>query len=54
MCCGSPRAYLGTMHSGPADWDPLTTRNDLFPGFANDGDLTDPTDPWQFSNFLIA
>jgi homospermidine synthase len=45
--------YLGTLHSAPADWDPLTTRNDLFPRFANDADGIDRSDPWQFSNFLI-
>ncbi|MDP9463040.1 MAG: saccharopine dehydrogenase NADP-binding domain-containing protein [Actinomycetota bacterium] len=45
--------YLGTMQSAPADWDPLTTRNDLFPGFANDADGIDRIDPWQFSNFLV-
>ena len=46
--------YLGTLHSAAADWDPLTTRNDLFAGFANDADMLDRSDPWQFSNFLIA
>jgi len=46
--------YLGTMHSAAADWDPLTTRNDLFARFANDADGIDRDDPWQFSNFLIA
>ena len=45
--------YLGTMHSAATDWDPLTTRNDLFPTFANDADLIDRDDPWQFSNFLV-
>ena len=45
--------YLGTMHSAATDWDPLTTRNDLFPGFANDADGLDRDDPWQFSNFLV-
>jgi homospermidine synthase len=45
--------YLGTMFSGPTDWDPLTTRNDLFPGFSNDPDGLDLSDPWQFSNFLV-
>ena len=45
--------YLGTMHSEAADWDPLTTRNDLFAGFANDADGLDHSDPWQFGNFLI-
>ncbi|HEX3090136.1 MAG TPA: saccharopine dehydrogenase C-terminal domain-containing protein [Ilumatobacteraceae bacterium] len=45
--------YLGTMHSAATDWDPVTTRNDLFPTFANDADLVDRDDPWQFSNFLV-
>ena len=45
--------YLGTMHSAPAEWDPLTTRNDVFPSFADDTDGLDHTDPWQFSNFLV-
>jgi homospermidine synthase len=45
--------YLGTMFSGATDWDPLTTRNDLFAGFANDPDGLDRSDPWQFSNFLV-
>lgn len=48
------RPYLGTMHSGPADWDPVSSRNDLFPTFARDADRVDRTDPWQFSNFLIS
>ena len=45
--------YLGTMHSAATDWDPVTTRNDLFPTFANEADLVDRDDPWQFSNFLV-
>ena len=45
--------YLGTMHSGAADWDPLTTRNDLFADFSNEGDGLDHDDPWQFCNFLV-
>ncbi len=45
--------YLGTMHSGAADWDPLTTRNDLFAGFADEGEGLDHSDPWQFGNFLV-
>jgi homospermidine synthase len=46
--------YLGTMHSGAADWDPVSTRNDLFPGFAGDADGIDRSDPWQFRNFLVS
>ena len=45
--------YLGTIHSAPADWDPLTTRHDLFPTFADDADRLDLGDPWQFTNFLV-
>jgi homospermidine synthase len=45
--------YLGTMHSAATDWDPLSTRNDLFPSFANDADGLDHADPWQFCNFLV-
>jgi homospermidine synthase len=45
--------YLGTMHSAATDWDPLSTRNDLFPRFANDADGVDRDDPWQFSSFLV-
>ena len=45
--------YLGTVHSAPVDWDPLTTRNDLFPTFADDTDRLDLDDPWQFGNFLV-
>ncbi|MCU1344600.1 MAG: homospermidine synthase [Acidimicrobiia bacterium] len=43
--------YLGTMFSGPADWDPLATRVRLFDGY--DGRAFDQDDPWQFSNFLV-
>ncbi|HEX2785784.1 MAG TPA: hypothetical protein VHN36_19585, partial [Ilumatobacteraceae bacterium] len=46
--------YLGSLPSGPADWDPLSTRNDLFPRFADDADRLDLDDPWQFINFLVA
>jgi homospermidine synthase len=45
--------YLGTMHSAASNWDPLTTRNDLFPTFADDTDRLDLDDPWQFGNFLV-
>jgi len=33
-----------------SDWDPITTRNDLFKGW--NGREYDLEDPWQFSNFL--
>ena len=45
--------YLGTLHSAATDWDPLTTRNDLFPTFADDTDRLDRGDAWQFINFLV-
>jgi homospermidine synthase len=45
--------YLGTMHSGAVEWDPVTTRNDLFPTFADDADRVDRDDPWQFTNFVV-
>ena len=45
------RPYIGEIHSAPTDWDPLKTRNDLFPGYGNTSRL-DLTDPWQFRNFL--
>jgi len=45
--------YLGTMHSGPSDWDPLSARNDLFPAFGDEADGLDHGDPWQFANFLV-
>jgi len=43
--------YLGQIWSGPADWDPLQTRNQLFAGW--DGREFDTQDPWQFTNFLV-
>ena len=45
------KPYLGRMWSGPADWDPLSTRNELFAGW--DGRSFDAEDPWQFTNFLV-
>jgi len=33
-----------------SDWDPITTRNDLFKGW--NGRVYDLEDPWQFTNFL--
>jgi homospermidine synthase len=43
--------YLGPMWSGPSDWDPLSSRVELFSGF--DGRAFDTNDPWQFTNFLV-
>ncbi len=45
--------YLGTRHSGPADWDPVSSRNDVFPVFGDARDGLDLDDPWQFTNFLV-
>jgi homospermidine synthase len=45
------RPYLGTQWSGPIDWDPLTSRNELFQAY--DTKPWDEDDPWQFTNFLV-
>lgn len=42
--------YLGTLWSGPLDWDPVTTRTDWFDRWT--GRELDHDDPWQFTNFL--
>jgi len=42
--------YVGTTWSGPMDWDPLSTRADWFDRWS--GRPLDPSDPWQFQNFL--
>ncbi len=47
------RKYLGTLHSGPADWDPVSTRRDLFAQFSDEASRVDTSEPWQFNNFLI-
>ena len=47
------RPYLGTMHSGPADWDPVSSRNDVFSDFSDERDGLNLADPWQFTNFLV-
>jgi homospermidine synthase len=47
------RQYLGTFHSGPTDWSPLTNRSDLFSQWGNEADAVDWEDPWQFTNFLV-
>lgn len=46
------RPYLGTQFSGPADWDPVSSRNDVFPGWSTERDGLNTDDPWQFTNFL--
>jgi homospermidine synthase len=50
---GIATRYLGTMHSGPADWDPVSTRRDLFAEFGDEAAGVDHADPWQFTNFLL-
>ena len=47
------RPYLGTMFSGPSEWDPVSSRRDLFAEFSDEGSEVDHTDPWQFTNFLV-
>jgi len=49
---GGANRYLGTLHSGPADWHPVSSRADLFANFSDEANHVDPTDPWQFTNFL--
>jgi len=43
--------YLGTFFSEPIDWDPLSTRVDIFKGWNKE--LIDESDPWQLCNFQI-
>ncbi|MFM7687578.1 MAG: saccharopine dehydrogenase NADP-binding domain-containing protein [Actinomycetota bacterium] len=49
---GVAERYLGTLHSGPSDWDPVTSRRDLFARFSDEADHVRPDDRWQFANFL--
>ena len=42
--------YWGGYHSVSSDWDPYTTRKDLFGKWS--GKKFDASDPWQFTNFL--
>jgi homospermidine synthase len=46
------KPYLGTMFSAPVDWDPVSSRNDVFPGFGDSRDGLNLDDPWQFTNFV--
>lgn len=43
--------YLGEFRSEAVDWDPLSTRVDLYKGW--NSDVVDESDPWQFCNFQI-
>jgi len=45
------RPYLGKFISRPSDWTPLKHYTNAFQGHNNPG--VDPSDPWQFTNFLI-
>ncbi len=47
------KPYLGTFHSAPTQWTPLSTRVDLFNGWGDESDALDLDDPWQFTNFLV-
>lgn len=49
---GVAQRYLGTLHSGPSDWDPVSSRRDLFANFSDEADHVRADDPWQFANFL--
>jgi homospermidine synthase len=44
--------YVGTLWSGPLDWDPVTTHSDWFDRWS--GRELDHDDPWQFTNFLVS
>ena len=50
---GVARKYLGTLYSGPSDWDPVSSRRDLFAQFSDEANTVDHSDPWQFTNFLV-
>jgi homospermidine synthase len=43
--------YLGPMHSDAVEWDPVSSRVDLYAGW--NGRFVDRDDPWQFGNFLV-
>jgi homospermidine synthase len=43
--------YVGSLWSGPLDWDPVSTRTDWFDRWT--GRTLDNNDPWQFTNFLV-
>jgi homospermidine synthase len=43
--------YVGTLWSGPLEWDPVSTHTEWFDRWA--GVALDEDDPWQFTNFLV-
>ncbi|MFZ9541629.1 MAG: saccharopine dehydrogenase C-terminal domain-containing protein [Ilumatobacteraceae bacterium] len=47
------RPYLGNVHSGPSDWNPIGHRRDVFAQWRTTPHGSDPSDPWQFGNFLL-
>ena len=44
--------YVGSLWSGPVDWDPVSTHTDWFDAWA--GRELDADDPWQLTNFLVS
>ena len=42
--------YVGTLWSGPIDWDPVSSKADWFDEWS--GRIIDHDDVWQFTNFL--
>jgi homospermidine synthase len=44
------KPYLGKFVSVPSDWTPLKNYTNVFNGYTDPA--IDPTDPWQFKNFL--
>lgn len=47
-CLEIQQPYLGAMVGVTTDWNPLMARGQLFP------EAVDASDPWQFSNILVA
>ncbi|HZZ70891.1 MAG TPA: hypothetical protein VFE24_01475, partial [Pirellulales bacterium] len=45
------KPYLGNFISTPSDWTPLQHYHNAFDGYTRAN--IDPTDPWQFKNFLV-
>jgi homospermidine synthase len=45
------KPYLGNFISTPSDWTPLRHSTNVFEGHTPDD--VDPSDPWQFKNFLV-
>jgi homospermidine synthase len=45
------KPYLGKFISTPSAWTPLSNYTNVFEGYTSPS--IDPTDPWQFKNFLV-